>query len=432
MQIIEKDINELKPYGNNPRINDEAVEKVAESIKEFGWKVPAVIDKNNIIVAGHTRYKAAQLLGITKIPCIIADDLTEEQINAFRLADNKTAEFAQWDLEKLAAELEEIENIDMQTFGFEFAEEDDDEIIEDDFEEELPEEPKSKFGEIYQLGDNKLMVGDSTNPADVSALMNGEKADMIITDPPYNVDYKSKDQALLTLRPSKRTQKDIYNDIENDKMNNEDFIKFLTTAFINLRENAKPGAAFYIWHAAMHTSDFWKACSLADLQVRQQLIWVKNMFVIGRQDYQWKHEPCLYGWTNGGSHYFINDRTQDTIIQDDTIDNFNKLKKEEAIELLINIYKKLEPSSVLYEDKPNRSEIHPTMKPINLFARLIKNSSKKGENVLDLFGGSGTTLIACEQLNRKAFLMEYEPKYVDVIIKRWEEFTGKKAQLITK
>lgn len=432
MQIIEKDINDLKPYGNNPRINDDAVEKVAESIKQFGWKVPAVIDKNNIIVAGHTRLKAAQLLGITKIPCIIADDLTEEQINAFRLADNKTAEFASWDLDKLAAELAEIEDIDMASFGFEFAEEDDDEIIEDDFEEEIPEEPKSKQGEIYKLGQHRLMVGDSTSAADVQALMNGEKADMVITDPPYNVDYKAKDEFLEKYRPCKRVKAGKYSGIENDKMENSQFVNFLTAAFINLKDSLKKGGAFYIWHSAIETFNFWSACNLAELQVRQQLIWVKNIFVIGRQDYHWKHEPCLYGWHEGGSHYFVKDRTQDTIIQDDTIENFNKLKKEEAVELLKNIYSQLEPSSVIFEDKPNKSEIHPTMKPVNLFARLIKNSSKKGESVLDLFGESGTTIIACQQLDRKAYVMEYEPKYADVIIQRWEEFTGEKAELLKK
>lgn len=432
MQIIEKDINDLKPYGNNPRINDDAVEKVAESIKQFGWKVPAVIDKNNIIVAGHTRLKAAQLLGIAKIPCIIADDLTEEQINAFRLADNKTAEFAAWDLDKLAAELAEIEDIDMASFGFEFAEEDDDEIIEDNFEEEIPEEPKSKQGEIYKLGQHRLMVGDSTSAADVQALMNGEKADMVITDPPYNVDYKAKDEFLEKYRPCKRVKAGKYSGIENDKMENSQFVNFLTAAFINLKDSLKKGGAFYIWHSAIETFNFWSACNLAELQVRQQLIWVKNIFVIGRQDYHWKHEPCLYGWHEGESHYFVKDRTQDTIIQDDTIENFNKLKKEEAVELLKNIYSQLEPSSVIFEDKPNKSEIHPTMKPVNLFARLIKNSSKKGESVLDLFGGSGTTIIACQQLDRKAYVMEYEPKYADVIIQRWEEFTGEKAELLKK
>ena len=417
ISIIEKNINDLKPYGNNPRINDEAVEKVAEIIKEFGWKVPVVVDKNDVIVAGHTRLKAAQQLGIETVPVIVADDLTPEQVKAFRLADNKTAEFANWDMEMLAKELEEIQDIDMDLFGFDFPEAEIDEVVEDEWEEELPEEPKSKLGEIYQLGKHRLMVGDSTKPGDVKALMNGEKADLVITDPPYNVDYVGKTKDALK--------------IQNDKMSNANFLSFLTDAFENLRENTRPGGAFYIWHAASETPNFWMACINADLQVRQQLIWVKNVFVMGRQDYQWKHEPCLYGWVDGAGHYFINDRTQDTILADDTIE-FEKLKKDEAIDLLRKIYEQYEPSSVIFEDRPSRAEIHPKMKPINLFARLMKNSSKKGEKVLDLFGGSGTTIMAAEQLDRQAFVMEFDPKYADAIIARWEEFTGEKAQLLKK
>jgi site-specific DNA-methyltransferase (adenine-specific) len=417
MEIYEISINDLKPYENNPRINDDAIDKVAESIKEFGWKVPVVIDQNNIIVAGHTRLKAAQKLGLDKVPCIIADDLTPEQVKAFRLADNKTAEFAAWDFEKLAEELGEITEIDMAQFGFEEIQAEEGEIIEDEWDEELPEEPKSKGGQIYQLGRHRLMVGDSTKAEDVKALMDGALADLVITDPPYNVDYVGKTKDALK--------------IQNDKMSGAGFLKFLTDAFDNLRENTKEGGAFYIWHAAIETQNFWQACTDAQLQVRQQIIWVKNIFVMGRNDYQWKHEPCLYGWVDGAAHYFISDRTKDTIIADDTVD-FDKLKKEEAIELLKKIFEEHEPSSVIFEDRPTRAEIHPTMKPINLFATLMKNSSRSGEKVLDLFGGSGTTIMAAEQLNRTAYVMEFDPKYADAIIQRWEDFTGEKAELVKK
>jgi site-specific DNA-methyltransferase (adenine-specific) len=417
MEIYEISVNDLKPYENNPRINDDAIDKVAKSIKEFGWKVPVVIDQNNIIVAGHTRLKAAQKLGLDKVPCIIADDLTPEQVKAFRLADNKTSEFAAWDFEKLAEELGEITEIDMAQFGFEEIQAEEGEIIEDEWDEELPEEPKSKGGQIYKLGRHRLMVGDSTKAEDVKALMDGALADLVITDPPYNVDYVGKTKDALK--------------IQNDKMSGAGFLEFLTDAFDNLRENTKEGGAFYIWHAASETQNFWQACTDAQLQVRQQIIWVKNIFVMGRQDYQWKHEPCLYGWVDGAAHYFINDRTKDTIIADDTVD-FDKLKKEEAIELLKKIFEEHEPSSVIFEDRPTRAEIHPTMKPINLFATLMKNSSRSEEKVLDLFGGSGTTIMAAEQLNRTAYVMEFDPKYADAIIQRWEDFTGKKAELVKK
>lgn len=415
MNIKEMNTADLLPYENNPRNNDAAVDAVAASIKEFGWKNPIVIDSDGVIVAGHTRHKAAKKLGIEKVPCIVADDLTEEQIKAFRLADNKTAELAEWAPELLEEELAAIADIDMRQFGFDldiFQEEG--EVVEDDFDEEPPEEPISQSGQIWKLGRHRLMVGDSTKAEDVQALMGGELADLVITDPPYNVDYVGKTKDALK--------------IKNDKMSSDHFLEFLTDAFNNMRDALKEGGAFYIWHAASETPNFWRACENAELQVRQQLIWVKNVFVMGRQDYQWKHEPALYGWKDGAAHYFVNDRTQDTIIRDDTVD-FEKLNKAQAIELLKMIFESQEPSSVIFENRPSRAELHPTMKPVNLFGTLMKNSSKPGEKVLDLFGGSGTTIMAAEQLNRQAYAMEYDPHYADVIIRRWEEFTGQKAVL---
>lgn len=306
----------------------------------------------------------------------------------------------------------------MAAFGFEMQDfMDDGEVVEDDWNEDVPEEPTSQGGEIYQLGRHRLMVGDSTKAEDVKALMNGELADLVITDPPYNVDYTGKTKDAMK--------------IQNDKMSSDSFLAFLTDAFVNLRDNTKEGGAFYIWHAATETRNFWQACHDAALQVRQQIIWVKNIFVLGRQDYHWRHEPCLYGWVDGGSHYFINDRSQDTVLEPSSVD-FDKIKKDEAIEIIKKIYQQLEPSSVIYEDKPSKADIHPTMKPVNLFARLIKNSSKSGDKVLDLFGGSGTTIMAAEQLGRSAYVMEYDPHYADAIIARWEKFTGEKAELLKK
>lgn len=386
MDIINIALKDLKPYENNPRKNDDAVKYVAESIKEFGFKVPIVIDKDNVIVAGHTRYKAAKKLGMTEIPCIIADDLTDEQIKAFRLADNKVAEKAEWDFDLLNTELDDIIDLDMELFGFEDALQDNaEEAIEDEFEVELPPEPKSKLGDIYQLGNNRLMCGDSTVLEDVEKLMGGEQADMLLTDPPYNVNYEGKTKDKLK--------------IKNDKMDNDNFRQFLTDAFSNADMVMKPGAVFYIWHADSEGYNFRGACFDAGWTVRQCLIWNKNSMVMGRQDYQLKHEPCLYGWKEGAGHLWASDRKQTTVI------NF---------------------------DKPTRNDMHPTMKPIPLFDYQIKNNTKGGDVVLDLFGGSGTTIMACEQNGRRGYSMEYDPRYVDVIVDRWEKFTGAKAVLLNK
>lgn len=386
MDIINIALKDLKPYENNPRKNDDAVKYVAESIKEFGFKVPIVIDKDNVIVAGHTRYKAAKKLGMTEIPCIIADDLTDEQIKAFRLADNKVAEKAEWDFDLLNTELDDIIDLDMELFGFEDALQDDaEEAVEDEFEVELPAEPKSKLGDIYQLGDNRLMCGDSTVLEDVEKLMGGVQADMLLTDPPYNVNYEGKTKDKLK--------------IKNDKMDNDNFRQFLIDAFSNADMVMKPGAVFYIWHADSEGYNFRGACFDVGWTVRQCLIWNKNSMVMGRQDYQWKHEPCLYGWKEGAGHLWASDRKQTTVI------NF---------------------------DKPTRNGMHPTMKPIPLFDYQIKNNTKGGDVVLDLFGGSGTTIMACEQNGRRGYSMEYDPRYVDVIIARWEKFTGEKAVLLNK
>lgn len=386
MDIINIALKDLKPYENNPRKNDDAVKYVAESIKEFGFKVPIVIDKNNVIVAGHTRYKAAKKLKMSEVPCIIADDLTDEQIKAFRLADNKVAEKAEWDFDLLNAELDDIIDLDMELFGFEDALQDDaEEAVEDEFEVELPAEPKSKLGDIYQLGNNRLMCGDSTVLEDVEKLMGGEQADMLLTDPPYNVNYEGKTKDKLK--------------IKNDQMGNDTFRQFLTDAFSNADMVMKPGAVFYIWHADSEGYNFRGACFDAGWTVRQCLIWNKNSMVMGRQDYQWKHEPCLYGWKEGAGHLWASDRKQTTVI------NF---------------------------DKPTRNDMHPTMKPIPLFDYQIKNNTKGGDVVLDLFGGSGTTIMACEQNGRRGYSMEYDPRYVDVIVDRWEKFTGAKAVLLNK
>jgi len=384
MEIVIKNIEEIKMYENNPRNNDEAVEYVANSIKEFGFKVPIVLDKNNVIVAGHTRYKAAKLLNITEIPCIIADDLNDEQVKAFRLIDNKAAELASWDIDLLNIELDSIKDIDMELFDFQISNILDN-IVDDEYEVELPEDPKTKNGNIYKLGNHYLMCGDSTNADDVKKLMNNQLANLIVTDPPYNVNYEGKTDDNLK--------------IMNDNMEDNQFYSFLELAFINLYNFIKDGGSIYVFHADTEGLNFRKAMMSSGFKLAECLVWVKNAFVMGRQDYHWKHEPILYGWKPGASHYFINDRSQSTVLE---------------------------------FDKPVRNEDHPTMKPIDLIAYLINNSSKKNDIVLDLFGGSGTTMIACEQTNRKAFIMELDPKYCDVIVDRWEKFTNQKAELINE
>ena len=235
--------------------------------------------------------------------------------------------------------------------------------------------------------------------------------DLLVTDPPYNVDYEGSNDLKIM----------------NDNMESAKFRAFLIAAFKNAAAAMKEGAAFYIWHGDNERCNFQGAAEDSGLTVKQCLVWNKNQFTLGRQDYQWKHEPCLYGWKEGAAHYFIDDRTQATVIEDKGIE-FKKMKKEELIKLLEDIFADRISTTIINEDKPARSELHPTMKPIKLIARLIKNSSRYNDKVLDPFGGSGSTLIACEQLNRKCYMMELDPKYCDVIVKRWEEYTGKKAQ----
>jgi DNA modification methylase len=382
MEIIYKKTDELIPYINNPRNNDEAVDGVASSIKNFGFKVPIVIDSNGEIINGHTRLKAAKKLGLEEVPVITADDLTPEQVKAFRIADNKVAEIATWNEELLNIELGELAELDfnMEEFGFGDFEEIK-EIEEDvDFDVTPPEDPTSQEGEIYQLGRHRLMVGDSTSIEHVVALMGGQQADLLLTDPPYNVAYQGKTEDALT--------------IANDSKTSGDFHLFLVNTFEAARSAMKKGAAFYCWYASSEVVNFHTSIEEAGFMVKQELIWSKNQMVLGRQDYQWKHEPCLYGWLEGASHSWYSGRNQTTIL------NF---------------------------DKPQRNGDHPTMKPVALFDYQMKNSTKEGDIVLDLFGGSGTTLVAAEQNGRNAYLMELDPRYADVIIRRWEELTGEKA-----
>lgn len=276
-------------------------------------------------------------------------------------------------------------------------------------------DPKSKEGDIYRLGDHILICGDSTKRETIEALMGEEKADLLVTDPPYNVAYEGGTKDKLT--------------IMNDKMSEDNFVEFLTDAFKAFAPSLKSGGAFYIWHASSTQLQFELAMRNVGWRPRQQLIWNKNSMILGRQDYQWKHEPCFYGWADGAAHYFIDDRKQTTVFED-MRPNIKGMKKEELQAMLEELLGDKISTTVICEDKPAANDVHPTMKPIRLLARQIKNSSKPGEIVVDIFGGSGSTLIACEQLGRKCRTVELDPRYADAIIERWETLTGKKAELV--
>ena len=415
MQIEELKVADLIPYENNPRANDGAVEAVANSIREFGFKQPIIIDKNNVIVAGHTRTKAAKRLGLETVPVIRAEDLTPEQIKAFRLADNKVGEIAGWLPELLEAELAELENIDMSLFGFDIEQEDEEpEIIEDDPPADAPN--MTQVGQIWQLGRHRLMVGDSTKADDVKRLMEGGVADLLLTDPPYNVNLGQNDRPGSSHNGVK---------IKNDYMPEDVFIKWLTKALQNADASMKPGAAFYIFYAGLHHTEFdYSLRNVPDWKVHEQLVWVKGHFVMGRNsDYQWQHEPAFYGWKQGAAHYFTDSRAESTVIEDTTA-KLSTLKKGELIALCERLMKQEGASTVLRAEKPTAAEMHPTVKPQELICYLMKNSSRPGETVLDLFGGSGSTLIAAQQLGRTCYTMELDTKYADVIIQRYIDFVG--------
>ena len=419
-------IEKLKPYENNARTHsEEQVEKIARSIEEFGFINPVIIDSDFGIIAGHGRVLGAQKLGMEEVPCLFVEDLTETQKRAYILADNKLALDAGWDDEILKQEIKALDdlNFDVSIAGFDIEDFDfnqsDIEFEEDDVEAKLPEIPKAKYGDIYQLGDHRVMCGDSTNPDDIDKLINGEIMDLCVTDPPYNVNYGSINES------GYGKERDNGNKILNDNMDDESFYFFLKAFYEQMIRVLKEGGAYYIFHSDSEGYNFRKALRDAGGIVKQNLIWVKNALVLGRQDYQWKHEPCLYGWKEGAGHYFIDDRTQTTVFEDKA--DLDKLTKEELKEMIQDILADKIPTTIIHEDKPLKNDIHPTMKPIRLISRLVKNSSKAGENVIDFFGGSGSTLISCEQLGRKCYTIELDPKYVDVIIDRWETLTGKTA-----
>ena len=388
MQVTSMKLMEVRPYEKNAKKHpDDQVEHIANSIREFGWQQPLVVDKDNVLVIGHGRLLAAKKLGLEEVPVVRADDLTEDQIKALRLADNKTNE-SEWDFGLLDLEIESIDGIDMSQFGFDLAIEEETEVVEDEIPEEV--ETRCKTGDIWQLGNHRLMCGDSTDPATVERMMDGEKADFVFTDPPWNVNYGAVEKGnAMGYKP--RT-------IKNDDMSTDDFLDFMQKSFASMNAASKKGAMTYVVMSAQEWGNLMLALHENGYHWSSTIIWNKDRLVLSRKDYHTKYEPIWYGWKDGGPRLCpLEDRKQ---------------------------------SDVWDFERPSKSEEHPTMKPVLLVAQAIKNSSKKGDAVLDLFGGSGTTLIASEQTNRRCYMMELDEHYCDVIIQRWENLTGKNAVLL--
>jgi DNA modification methylase len=432
LTIVYESIEKIKPYKHNAKIHTEGqIEQIKKSIREFGFNDPIAVDEENVIIEGHGRLLAAKELGMKEVPVIFLYGLTDQQKKAYILAHNQLTMNTGFDMDVLADEINRITAFNMEDFGFDMSalgeEEKNPEDVTEDEPPEPPAKPKSKPGEIYKLGEHRLMCGDSTKAEDVERLMSGAKADLVVTDPPYNVEYVGAKKRRVAITGGKGLLKKT--EIQNDIMSDNDFYDFLFRVFSNMKDVVYPRTAFYVWYADTKALQVYSALQNSGFIVRETLIWIKNSMVIGWYDYQYMHEPCLYGFNDYANHYFVNDRTKTTVIDDTNLD-FDKMKKDELLTLIKSIFKDEAPTSVIRENKPQKSDLHPTMKPVKLIARLINNSSRAGELVLDLFGGSGTTLIACEQMNRKCSMMEYDPKYVDVIIERWEKLTGKKAQKI--
>lgn len=390
-------VNKLVPYARNPRTHSaEQVNQIAASIVEFGFLNPILVDTTAGIIAGHGRLQAAKQIGLAQVPVVVLDHLTEAQKRAYVIADNKLALNAGWDDELLRTEMAELaaQDFDMPVIGFS-----DDELADlladpnvaagntdEDAVPETPVTPTSKPGDLWQLGNHRLLCGDSTVLANVEKVLGGSLADMVFTDPPYNVDYGNS---------AKDKQRGTNRTILNDNLG-DGFEQFLYDSCVNMLTVCK--GAVYVCMSSSELHTLQKAFIAAGGKWSTFVIWAKNTFTLGRADYQRQYEPMLYGWKQGADHYWCGARDQ---------------------------------GDIWFVNKPVKNELHPTMKPVELVERAVQNSSKTRDIVLDCFGGSGTTMIACEKLNRQCRMIELDPKYCDVIVKRWEEFTGKKAELLS-
>jgi len=390
-QIEIRSIDDITPYARNSRTHsDEQVAQIAASIREFGWTTPILIDEEGSVICGHGRLLAARKLGQAEVEVIVARGWSDAKKRAYVIADNKLALNAGWDMELLALELADLKEFDFDLGLTGFSDEELSKLLPDktdgntdqDEVPEVPADPITKPGDVWLMGKHRLLCGDSTSVDDMEKLTSGQLVDMWLTDPPYNVAYEGGTKDKLT--------------IQNDNMGDEQFRAFLRDAYVTADTVMKPGAVFYIWHADSEGYNFRGAARDAGWQVRQCLIWKKSSQVMGRQDFHWKHEPCLYGWKDGAAHLWANDRKQTTVLE---------------------------------FDKPSRNGEHPTMKPVAIFEYQLLNNTKGGDIVLDSFAGSGTTVIAAEKNGRVAHLMELDPRYCDVIIKRWQDFSGKSASL---
>jgi DNA modification methylase len=405
------DIKDLRPNPNNPNKHPaQQIERLAYIIENNGWRNPIVVStRSGYIVKGHGRLKAAEKLGVKQVPVEYQDYATESAELADLLADNRIAELAEFDVD---AGLKLIDLVDDKALtGFS-----DKEIADflgvietagdNDAPEIEPEEtPDSKPGEIYELGKHRLLCADSTSAESIAAVLQGEKADMIMTDPPYNVDYTGKTKEALK--------------IKGDKRGSEEFYLFLRAAYTAMFSGLKDGGSYYIWHADLESYNFRRALMDAGQQIRQCLIWVKNHMTLGRQDYQWKHESCLYGWKEGGSHYWSGRRDLYTVFENPP--EYKDMTKAELLEELKKLHAAFD-TSIIHCDKPPASREHPTMKPVELFTTLIFNSSRTGEIILDPFGGSGTSIIAAEKTERACRAIEIDPHYCDIIRRRWTKW----------
>ena len=435
MQVTETPIAELVAHDGNAKLHpDWQVAQIAESIRAFGFADPVGIwhDERGraVIVEGHGRVMAAKSLGMETVPTISLDHMTDEERRAYGIAHNSTNMGTGFDADALPAEVAGIETIDMAAFGIDPVEAL--EALPEVDEEPVPTpedlegaEPRVAAGDVWRMGDHVLLCGDATHHEDVMRLIGaggGSLADLLLTDPPYDV---ALGYGMTPEEARARRRRTDGLTVSNDGFQHAgDFRAFIADALEASTAAMRDGAAFYVWFAAWRTKQIFEAFEDAGLEIRQELYWIKQVFTLSRQDYQWQTEPCVYGWKGGAAHWFAPTRTERNVL-DGSIDT-SRMTKEQLRNVLDGILAMFETDAIR-EDRPTRSLQHPTMKPVALFARLIRNSSRPGDVVLDPFAGSGTTVIACERMGRAARVMELDPRYADVILRRWEDETGREA-----
>jgi DNA modification methylase len=430
MKVELRPISQIKPYANNPRINDQAVEAVAASIREFGFRQPIVVDEKGVIIVGHTRYKAARRLGLDKVPVHVARGLTPAQIKAYRIADNQTARLSDWDHDRLPHELAELQKLDFDLNLTGFSREELLRLMEptgplgqtdpDDIPAP-PDEPVTRQGDLWVLGNHRLLCGDSGKPEDVDRLLDGVPIQLVNTDPPYNVRVEPRSNNAIAAglssfegtkhhqsmdlarhpqkaKPTAKKLRAKDRPLINDFVTDEEFNRLLQAWFGNIARVLQPGRSFYLWGGYANCGNYPPVLKACGLYFTQAIIWVKEHPVLTRKDFMGNHEWCFYGWRQGAAHRFFGPANATDVWS----------------------VKKVNPQNM----------VHLTEKPVELAMRALEYSSRTGENVLDLFGGSGSTLIAAERTDRRAFLMEIDPLYCDVIVCRWQNFTGRQAERV--